>query len=117
MNAWNHSRQWRTQVVECLAELADLDYQRRAWRGEIVGEIHSFEECVAMLYNDTNLSKDLVEGQVFSTDIDEELRSLEMLVGAVNPIRPVDDILDDPALLAVRKTAARARALLLSRSS
>jgi hypothetical protein len=116
MSAWNDEARWQSQILGCLAELSDLEYQSRAWRGEIPGELHSFEECVEMLFGDTQLGVSLGEGEVFSAEIDRELRTLMTLVEKVNPRRPVGEVLADPVLDESRSIAAKAHALIVNRS-
>ena len=115
MDIWKDKELWQAQIVECLAELADSEYQERAWKGGITGEAHSFEECVEMLFSDTNLSAALAAGEVFSVPIDLELRRLEALVTGVNYLRPVTEVLVDPAVAAARPVAAQCLAMILNR--
>ena len=92
-------------IRAALAELADEQLQTLAWNARISGEIHSFEECVAMLFTDSGLSDALDSGHAFSSKVDARLRDLQRLLGQIDSFRTVDEIMNDPLLESSRKLA------------
>jgi hypothetical protein len=100
---------YKTKVRSALEELSDVDYQRRVWTGKDPrGEVASFEECVAELYDDSALILALEKGQVvFSPEIDQRLRSLGELLAEVETNRHPLALVEDPAMERVRRTAAQ----------
>jgi hypothetical protein len=90
-----------------LAELADAEYQRRVWFGRDSNEMSSFTEAVATLFDDSGLGDALDSGApIYGLDVDEALRELSALVGNVDVERAPVDVVDDPAMPAVRSLAA-----------
>lgn len=106
-------------VVSALRELSDRDYQLRVWTGsDARGEMSSPEECIARLFDDSNLNIALDAGEdIFGDAIDREIRMIQSLLTridfATNPYR----IIEDPLMAQVREHASFAlRALDLPRA-
>jgi hypothetical protein len=99
---------FREKVREALAELADLDYQRRVWTGaDPRGEMASFEECVEALYGDSGLALAFESGGViFDPSTDDRLRALDGLIGRIATNGTPDALLNDPMMATVRLEAA-----------
>lgn len=95
-------------VLSALRELADLEYQRRVWTGrDRHGEVSSFEECVASLFDDSGLSCALdAHGPVFGARIDAELQSLRRALARIDAHRRADAVVADPEMVHVRHQAA-----------
>jgi hypothetical protein len=91
-----------------LDELSDLDYQSRVWTGrEPAGEMSSFEESVATLFDDSGLGWALDKDEpVFGQQIDAELRELRAALVKIDSRRSPDDVIDDPRMPVVREQAA-----------
>jgi hypothetical protein len=98
----------RDTIREALECLADVDYQRRVWAAhDPRGEMDSFEETVARLFDDSGLDIVLERGQVvFGHDVDARLTALGDLVQQVDAYRSPDQVIDDPAMERVRVAAA-----------
>jgi len=92
-------------IRAALAELSDEQFQKLAWNDQIPGEIHTFEECLEMLFTDSGLTDALDSGDAFSLEMDARSRVLRQLVSQIDPFRSVDEVLNDPALPKVRKLA------------
>lgn len=95
-------------VLSALRELADLDYQRRVWtRQDRDGEMSSFEECVASLFDDSGLSLALDgRGGAFGARIDAELKSLRLALARIDTQRSPDAVVADPEMKLARDQAA-----------
>ncbi len=94
------------QVRSALQELADEPCQRRLWTGRVAGEMSSFVECVSRLYDDSGLDFAFERDErVFGPPVDDDLRALARLVSRVNADQHPDDLIDDPAMERVRKSA------------
>jgi hypothetical protein len=94
-------------VEEALRELADESFQRRVWLGQSAGEMSSFTECVAHLFDDSGLG-DALEGAgiVYSESIDDLLRELDEVLGRVmGHSRSPEDVVGDPAMDQARSLA------------
>ena len=93
-------------ILDCLRELADAEYQQRAWMGQIPGEMHSIEECREVLFGDSGLAEALKLGTVYSEEIDAVLLELDAALAEIEPLRPAAEILADPQLPRVRRLAS-----------
>jgi len=92
-------------IREALQELADEELQRRRW-AEPGGEVSSLSEAVEQLYDDSALILELEAGrEVYSPQIDDMLRELDVLLKKLNTPRPVEEILRDPRMATVRRRA------------
>lgn len=99
----------RQQVLECLRELADAEFQERVWvRGE-GPEVSSFSELVSQLFDDTTLGDRLESGEtVFGRDADAVLNELSLLLDCFDANIDPDALLRHPRWTTVRQVAARA---------
>jgi len=100
----------RHLVKEALAELADAAFQQRVWLAEAGPEIGSVIEAMSQLLDDSGLG-DAIDGGgvVFTTEVDELLRDLEVeLRPLVSGARSPSDILADERMPVVRTLAANA---------
>jgi hypothetical protein len=97
-----------SKVRSALDELSDADYQRRVWTGrDPRGEMASFEECVAELFDDSSLDLAFEKGEVvFSPDVDGRLLSLGRLLAEIDTDRDPRALVEDPAMEHVRRAAA-----------
>ena len=92
-------------IREALQELADEELQRRRWTAS-EGEVSSFTDAVEQLYDDSALILELRAGRVvYSPQIDDMLRELNMLLKKVDDMRPIEDVLQDPRMATVRRQA------------
>src|SRR4051812_23244282 len=93
-----------SKVRSALEELSDADYQRRVWTGrDPRGEMASFEECVAELFDDSSLNLRFEKGEVvFTPDIDRRLLSLGNLLAEIDTDRQPHALVEDPTMERVR---------------
>lgn len=89
-------------IRAALAELSDAQFQELAWKDQIPGELHSFEECLEMLYTDSGLTDALESSDAFSPEIDARFGVLQRLANQIDPRRSVEELLNDPILPRVR---------------
>jgi hypothetical protein len=107
---------YRENVIEHLKELADAEFQQRAWLGKIPNIVSSYEEVVCGLFDDSGLG-DALEAEelypVFDPDTDAVLRRLS---AEVLKIRSQDPrlILNDPQLVNIRGLAERSLQMISS---
>jgi hypothetical protein len=105
------------QVIECLDELADLEFQQRVWvRGE-GPEVSSYVEVTCQLFDDTGLGDLLDAGsapQILGLAATEELLRLSQLVDAVPSGIDDESLLRLPTWWEIVQTARKARGLLAS---
>jgi len=103
---------------ECLAELADADFQERTWTGKDPepGVVASYIEAVCGLFDDSNLNDALSEdGWAYGEPVDSLIRDLGDLVDATDEFQPYDVLFADPHFLEARRVAAQIRDLLAER--
>ena len=96
----------REILISCLEEMSDKAFQRRAWNGEISGEMHIFEEAVIGIFTDSgmwHLRKDNKTG--FDDDILEMFDNLHRQLMKIDEYRTPNEIIDDPKMVMVRKIA------------
>jgi hypothetical protein len=95
-------------VRNALVELADAEYQQRVWSGESAeNEMSSFDEAVERLFGDSGLGLALDRTDpVYGSQIDDEFRRLDHLVGRIDGARSPSEILRDPLLSEVRTLAS-----------
>src|SRR5437868_2760160 len=95
-------------VLSALRELSDVEYQTRVWTGrDPGGEMSSFEECVASVFDDSNLNLALDAGsEVLGSTIDNHLQVIRDLVGRIDSARTPDEVIEDPLMQQVRNRAA-----------
>ena len=96
---------YRNLVENGLAELADPAYQDRVWTGRAPGEMSSFTECIATLFDDSGLGLALDDGGVFGPRIDAQLHSLAALAHAIGTDRPMEQLATDPRFAECRQIA------------
>ena len=66
------------RVLEALADLGDIEMQRRLWVHGSSTEMSDLNEVVSMLYDDSGLGDALLRRrQIFSIVIDDDLRRLD----------------------------------------
>jgi hypothetical protein len=100
-------------VVDALYELADEDVQRRRWTAAEGPEVGSFTEAVSRLLDDSGLGDALDVGtEVFGEGIDGLLAELADQLLRINGTHEPQSILADPRVVAVRRLAAEAFALM-----
>lgn len=107
------------QLIEALRDLADAEYQRRAWLASEGPVVSSFDEQACQVFDDTGLSPALDTGRrppELSEQAFAALKDLGLAVSRVEQGAPPERLLEDPRVAKVRELAARALALLGGRS-
>lgn len=93
-------------VVDGLGELADEAAQRALWLASDGPEVSSFTECLSRIWDDSGLSDALDRPQdVYTTEIDDRLRSLRATLARIDDRLAPNAILDDPRLRRARLEA------------
>tara|TARA_R110002124_G_scaffold82445_2_gene216412 strand:- start:3143 stop:3472 length:330 start_codon:yes stop_codon:yes gene_type:complete len=98
-----------------LEELADREFQERVWLGKSEGEMSSFEEAVCSTFDDTGLSIILNSGrggEQIPTELREKAIQLRHLIKRVPNDGIQLDIINHPAMKAVRSIAEEMLAIL-----
>ncbi len=96
------------EVLRCLRELSDADYQERLWLGRIAGKMGSLTEAICQLFDDTGLGDALEHGRTgFAPELDDDLRALGRQLDSIDTNRSLEDILADPRMTLIRDSAAR----------
>lgn len=103
-------------VISILRELADKNYQRRAWcEGVAVpGDMTiAFTEAACMLFDDCDIGDLLKENEIIiSNPITEILQSMSNVIEAIDEYLPEEEIINAPKMQIVREKAARILALI-----
>ena len=90
---------WRKRVHAAIRDLADLDFQKRAWLGG-GNEVVSYVETVATLLDDSFFDEFLDEAPRAETQLDDDswaaMDKLRKLIYAYEEAGTDADILDDP---------------------
>jgi hypothetical protein len=90
---------WKRKVLDAIRDLADLEYQHRAWLGG-GEEVASFVETVAALLDDSFFDQFLDEAPRFLTQLDDEswaaMDKLRKLIYAYEEAETDSVILKDP---------------------
>jgi hypothetical protein len=98
-------------IRECLHELNDRVEQVRLWLST-GGEVSSFDEAVAGLFDDSGLSHELERGTTgLGAPAEQALRALDDALRRVHSSGPVDVLIDSPEMDEVRRRASAALAL------
>ena len=102
-------------LMNCLREFAELEYQRRTWLSTGGPEVSSFSEMVCQTFDDSGLGDALDTGHC-PTELDEEsCKALMKLRSAISKIEgdmAPEDLLSDLRMEEVRKIAQAALNLL-----
>lgn len=103
------------EIVECLAQLADTEFQERVWvRGE-GPEVSSFDEVVCQLLDDSGLG-DLLDHErgaaVLGSEAEEELQQLRTLMDGIPEGLNAPLVLSHPDWKEIVGVAQRAGALI-----
>jgi len=104
----------RRQVLQCLRELADIDFQERVWIKGEGPEVSSYPELVSQLYDDTSLGDLLERGEgepVFSSETDSLLQQLSTILDDTEAHASTADVLRTPQWAKIRSLALRASKL------
>jgi hypothetical protein len=98
---------YRTNVIECLKHLADVNYQSQAWLSSTGPLVSSFSEDVSQLFDDTGLTDALDQGTpVFNDVVDRELVDLVNAVSAVDQSKPPGILLESGEVARIRQVAS-----------
>lgn len=112
---------YRGNIVGILKELADANYQQKAWLNKGLRPVItiSFVEAVCMLFDDCVVGDFLQEGEIlFDRTTTAAFHELNVAVDAVDAsdengeYRSQDEIINDPLMEIVRQKAAKVLALI-----
>lgn len=95
-------------LKNCLAELADIDFQRRVWLSESKSEVSSFSELKAQLFDDTGLSDvidDLWLDSYFGKEIADKFRKLDKLISTINEFTEPSVLIEQTEMQQIRNLA------------
>ena len=105
----------KSNLLECLRELADLRFQEQVWTGLVPGQMSSFPELVCQTFDDTGLT-DATEAGVVRAELGDEiaalLERLDSTVGTVDASLPVEMLVVSEPMCEVRELAGLVVALL-----
>lgn len=98
----------KSQIYNCLRELADYEFQKRTWLASTGPEVSSFPELISQLFDDTGLG-DALENDFtgFDTQTNEALRDLGKAVSKVNQKLLPGKLLESREMGSVREMASR----------
>ena len=107
-----------SRLVVCVGELADAEFQRRAWLATDGPVVSSFQEQVSQTFDDTGLSEAIdadrcpqeLDGELFAV-----LKKLDQAVSRVDQALRPEAQLNDLRMEEVRKQARVASKLLRKR--
>jgi len=105
------SKIYLSELVKSLEQLADREFQERAWLAENGPEISSFSEQVMQTFDDTGLSHAMDKGSVeneIGVDAARALKELDEAIGKVDDELPPKELLDHASMQRVRDYAQRA---------
>ena len=96
-------------VLDCLRELSNAQFQRRVWLASSGPEVSSFSEAVCQLFDDTGLGDALDRGSpVFSAAADSTLKNLMQAASRVDRSLSPGSLIDAPQMDLIRNLAAMA---------
>lgn len=105
----------RTQLLECLCQLASSSFQERVWvRGE-GPEVSSYPELACQLFDDTALGDILASGttcDVFGAEAAAELQRLAGLIEGLPARLEPRSLRRDPAWTLIMESARKAADIL-----
>lgn len=107
----------KQQVLECLYELSDIEFQRRVWIRAEGYEESSITELISQLFDDTGLGDSLEKsgnGTVFSSKIDSILTELSHLIDKIDFNIDIELLLNHSSWTEIRYLAAKAAQLIKS---
>lgn len=95
-------------LKESLRDLADIEFQRRAWLSADGPEVSSFDELVCQVFDDTGLSDVIdepgLEGLV-GKDVAASLRALDLAVSKIDATVPPAELVMLPEMAEIRDLA------------
>lgn len=103
-------------VREGLAELADVEFQKRLWLGLEPGLISSPIECWMAIFEDSGLAAALEAGDAYGEPVDGILRDLYVITVDLDLDRSIDQLESDERFTGSRRLAAEALAGLKDRA-
>lgn len=102
-------------LMNCLRELADSEYQRRVWLGAGGNEMSSFTEAYCGAFDDTGLG-DAIDADRCPPELDEDsysaLKRLGTAMSKIDDSGPPEALFRDPRMEKVRGLAQAALDLL-----
>lgn len=106
------------KLMDCLRELADAEFQRRAWLATEGPAVSSFSEMVSQAFDDSGLA-DSIDADRCPRELDDEafraLKNLDRAVSKVEQALGPEAQLEDPRMENVRRLARAALDLLEQR--
>src|SRR5690625_5144565 len=95
-------------VIECLAELSDIEYQMKAWISGMPSQATGFYDTISALFDDSALGEALIKNNVtFTYSIDEMLRLLDRKITKLPKNMGTIDVVKSPTWLEVKKLAEK----------
>ena len=98
-----------SNVIECLRELSDIEFQRRVWVDGSGPDVSSFEELICQLFDDTGLD-DAIESGAARDELGEEiatrLQDLDSAIARIDRSLSADLLVEHPAMEDVRQLAS-----------
>lgn len=95
----------------CLRELADINFQRRAWFAGDGTEISSFDELISQLFDDTGLS-DVIDDpslqEIVGRAAADRLRDLDRAISEIDSDLPPAELILLPEMARIRELAQQA---------
>jgi len=106
------------KLMGCLRELADLEFQRRAWLAAKGSAVSSLSEMVSQAFDDSGLA-DSIDADRCPRELDDEafraLKTLDRAVSKVDQALGPEAQLENPRMEEVRRLARAALDLLKQR--
>ncbi len=100
-----------SNLIECLKELSDAEFQRRVWVEGSGPEVSSLEELVSQLFDDTGLG-DSIESETIAKELGDDAASalleLDSAINTLDQTLPADRLIEHPTMVRVRRLAADA---------
>lgn len=100
-----------TSLKESLGDLADIDFQRRAWLSADGPEVSSFDELICQVFDDTGLS-DVIDKPYLEDIVGRaaaaRLRTLDRAVSEIDSDLPPAELILLPEMARIRELARQA---------
>lgn len=104
---------YRSNILEGLRYLSSKELQKIAWFENDQGICSSFNDEVAIVYEENGLEDAFKAGHiVFSREADNALRLLDKMVMEIDDYRDERDLIDSPEMELIRQMAAQCIALI-----
>lgn len=98
---------WERNLYSAIKDIADIEFQKKAWLGEHPDYVSSFSEVISILYDDFDFERFLeyLESTKREEKLYKLLMELDNLINQYKPLSTDEEILVDPNWLHITSKA------------